>query len=161
MITHQDLGWLAGIIDGEGSITTQVLTRKTGNICITPFVTIINNDSNIINECSRILNELGFKHKWYGRKNSNVFNMRLEKQERVKQFLIIIRDYLRSYKKEHAEVILEFIESRERTLLKRGEKGRIVRNKYARKEIELINSIRRHHHAKSLEYMLSAPNVEE
>ena len=64
---ERHFGWLAGIIDGEGTITFQTY-KHHNHIRITPFICIVNTDMKIINECNRILEMIGVaKHYTYGK----------------------------------------------------------------------------------------------
>lgn len=57
---NMDLHWLAGIIDGEGSITLTI--RRDGNISYRPRIHITNTDESLINECTRILDALNLQY---------------------------------------------------------------------------------------------------
>ena len=48
----EDIGWLAGIIDGEGSITFQLNARGF----LTHMVYIIGSDKDLLEKCVRIIN---------------------------------------------------------------------------------------------------------
>jgi hypothetical protein len=53
-----DLGWLGGIIDGEGTITIRKHTRKNNALLLTPIVTMTNTDLLITNNYIRILESI-------------------------------------------------------------------------------------------------------
>ncbi len=55
MTSETDLAWLAGIVDGEGSISGSVHKNRGGYV----RVSIINSDSRIINRCKEIFKEFG------------------------------------------------------------------------------------------------------
>lgn len=160
-----DLAWLGGIIDGEGSISFQVTTRKTGNLVIVPFVSITNTDEGIINKVMQVLDDIGvgYKASWVIDKNHpghlKRCNIRIDRFARVKGVIPMIYPYLNSVKQHNAEVVLNFIKEREENLFTRDSKRRIVRNKYPKELIMEIASVRKHKRAMTLEEMLKAPNV--
>ncbi len=55
---ERKLGYLAGIIDSEGTITLRFHSRKNKTPIIQPAITIVNTDIKIINACTDILKEL-------------------------------------------------------------------------------------------------------
>lgn len=160
-----DLAWLGGIMDGEGSISFQVTTRKTGNLVIVPFVSVTNTDKGIISKVMEILDKIGvgYKASWVIDENHPAHkkrcNIRIDKYARVKGFIPLIYPYLNSEKKHNSDIVLEFIKQREENLFTRDKKGRIVRNKYPKELVIDIASIRKHKRAMPLERMLKAPNV--
>ncbi len=178
---ERSLAWLAGILDGEGSISVQVYTLPDGRVRLTPFICIVNSDEGILDEIARIIEELDYSGKRVARngktmrsgfrkcaqaRNSKqrpetkVFNFRIDGQEPVLDFLKVIRPYLKSKQKQRsADVVMEYIEQRFSRLLERDSLGRIRRSQYTRDEIELISSIRTHSTAKSSEAICRAPNV--
>jgi len=56
-----EIGWLSGILEGEGSICLQVNRRKdrTQVLRVTPKVIITNSDKSLIEKCVSILTKLG------------------------------------------------------------------------------------------------------
>lgn len=166
---NADLAWLAGIIDGEGTISAQVVTLRDKRIRITPFVSITNTDGGILMECIRILDSLGIKNRTFAKPlvgpgfkgNLNCANIRIDGHKPVRILLPAILPYLHSVKREFAEKVLQFVASRRIGLYNQDVKGRIGRREYSRAEIELISSVRTHPKAKSLDAMCAAPNVGE
>jgi hypothetical protein len=71
MVKKEDLGWLAGIIDGEGTTTIRMKIRKTKNYGLRPRfwteVSIVNTDLMIINNCRRILDDIQANYRVNGR----------------------------------------------------------------------------------------------
>lgn len=114
-LTNSDIGWLAGIWDGEGSIGMHQHSKQDGRRV--PRCSVTNTDFAIIEEASRILKLLGVGHfvqargfskvNWNTRKDLTVSGMK-----RCKTFLEAIFPYLKGYKKLKAVVILSFIYSR-------------------------------------------------
>lgn len=165
---ERSLSWLAGILDGEGSISVQVYTLPDGRVRFTPFVSVINTDEGILVEVMRIFSELTANArsgkprlcKGQNQTNKPVWNIRCDGGPCVKAVLLAVRPYLYSSKRRNADVVLAYIASRDRNLLRRDEKGRIQRGEYTREEVNLICSIRSHKSAKSSEAICRAPNVQ-
>lgn len=173
---ERSLSWLAGIIDGEGTISVQVYTMPDGRVRITPFLCVVNSDEGILQEAWLVLSSLCESNK-HGRPRmctgtmpgkvsvSGCVTSLHTKTIRVdgigiKPVVEALLPYLRSTQKSRAaRVILEFLSIREATLIKRDHLGRIQRSGYTRAEVELICSIRSHKSAKSSEAICSAPNV--
>ena len=173
---ERSLAWLAGIIDGEGTISAQVYTLPDGRVRITPFVAVANTDEGILAEAMAILTEIGqgpkgSKPRLYGgwkAGHKSVSGYQTTRNNRairvdgvaVKPVIEAIAPYLRSTQKaRNAKVLLEYFAIREKTLLKRDHLGRIQRSGYTRAEVELLSSVRSHKRAKSSEAICSAPNV--
>lgn len=176
-ITNEELAWLGGIIDGEGSVSIQATIRKNGNLILVPFITVVNSDQGIIDKCSDILNKLQIKHSWYQRKTmvnrkthdnpepsttmirDNTCNMRVEKMNRVELLLRATSPFLFGIKKYKAQKVLEFINSRNNGLITRNEKGQIVRNKYTEEQIKIAGEVRTSWSARPVEELLACSNV--
>lgn len=169
---ERSLAWLAGIVEGEGSISVQVYTLPDGRVRLTPYVSIINTDKAILNECERIFKQLlrGEKSKarycnhsrtqhkasFEGRKPCYAFRV---DGIACRPILAALLPFIVGEKRRNAKVVLDFIDSRKQGLLLRDKKGRLQRAGYTRAEIELISSIRSHVSAKSSETICRAPNV--
>lgn len=164
---ERSLAWLAGILDGEGSISVQVYNLPDGRVRLTPFVSIVNGDAGIIAECCRVITEIGSSPRVCKKPISTgavkgiivCTNLRVDGQEPVKVLLEKVIPYLQSNKRKNAEVVLKYLESRAERGITRNKKGHIRRTKYSKAEIELISSIRSHKRAKSSEAICQAPNV--
>ena len=59
-LTEADIGWLAGIIEGEGSLSMNAYDRKDRgcNLKVQTSIVIYNTDAGIINKATRILDQL-------------------------------------------------------------------------------------------------------
>ena len=68
---NSEVGWLAGIIDGEGCLCLRILLRKTRAHGVRPRfqpqLTVVNTDEEIIRRASRVLASLGVKHRVFER----------------------------------------------------------------------------------------------
>ena len=164
---ERSLAWLAGILDGEGSISVQVYTLPDGRVRLTPFVSIVNGDAGILSGCYEVLTEIGVSFRNCKKPLSTgavsglieCRNIRIDGIKPVKRLVQAVLPYLRSAKRKNAEVLLEYLKSRDDRGTERNELGHIRRAEYSRGEIELIASIRSHKRAKSSEAICRAPNV--
>lgn len=169
---ERSLAWLAGIVDGEGSISFQVYTLPDGRVRITPFITVVNSDQGILKESYRILLEIAGEAgvtlpRYCGPMKGGPASFESRKVCRtirsdgksVVPILEALLPYLVSTKRRNAQVILKYLTARDRRLLKRDKMGRIERQGYTRSEIAMVCSIRTHAAAKSSEAICRAPNV--
>jgi hypothetical protein len=161
---ERSLAWLAGILDGEGSISVQVYTLPDGRVRFTPFICIVNTDESLLAEAKRIFTEvIGEKGITYvyghGGATKPCFVLRINGGPGCKAMLQAVMPYLRSSKVKNAEAVLAYIASREQRLIRRDALGRLTRSAYSRYEVALISSIRSHSTAKSSEAICRAPNV--
>jgi hypothetical protein len=156
---ERSLAWLAGIVDGEGSITAQAWVMKNGNLRITPFVSIGNTDEAIVLECKRIIDSLGIKNRWQRIESEQKWIGRIDGEKAVSAIIDALYDYLISFKKHNCDVIRRYIEMRHETRFKHDSLGRISRQPYTKDQIKLVSSIRTHHAAKSSETLCRAANV--
>ena len=58
MVSKEDLAWLAGILDGEGTITVFRNTEKNGRVRLCPTINITNTNPKIITKSMQILKKL-------------------------------------------------------------------------------------------------------
>lgn len=161
---ESSLAWLAGILDGEGSISVQVYTLPDGRVRFTPFICIVNTDEGILAEAKRIFSEVvgdkGITYVYgHGGAKKPCSVLRINGGSGCKAMIVAVLPYLQSVKRENAKAVLAYIESRERRLLVRDKHGRIQRAGYSRREVDLICSVRSHRTAKSSEAICQAPNV--
>lgn len=115
LLRERRLGWFAGIIDGEGTITIRVKNRKGQSTFLTPVVSMVNTDKLLIDTFVEILKEHEIPHwisyyeptkNWKPRWQIQISGLR-----RCKKALPVFKDYLVS-KKELAEIVLEWCCSR-------------------------------------------------
>ena len=163
---ERSLAWLAGILDGEGSISVQVYNLPDKRVRLTPFISLPNTDMAILLEVERIFAEIGVESRRCKKPITGniggkltVEIIRVDGMRPVRKALEIVGPYLISGKRRNAEVILKYLDSRLKGGIKRDAKGQIRRSEYTRAEIELIASIRTHPSAKSSEAICQAPNV--
>jgi hypothetical protein len=112
MISVNDLGWIAGIADGEGSFFL-TLTHCDGVPCIKASFAVENTNELIIKAVKRIVSEIIGKQKRYlpinkkaGYKQAWLFQ--LTSFEDLKKFSEAVLPYLEG-KREQAKTMLEFV----------------------------------------------------
>lgn len=128
--TLLELGWLAGIIDGEGSITIM----KRGETFV-PSVKMSNTSKVLIEKFCEILNNLNISHSCYGKQKQGnrkyQWEVIIEGRPRVYSLLLVLRDLLVS-KTKQAEKVIEWIESR----------GINLRGPYTKEQLELVKTVK-------------------
>lgn len=114
--TEAELGWLAGIIDGEGTITIQRRMRKNKYPEYEPRICITNTDTDIIFKCDELFRKLGISpyHQVPNDGKHNklpIYEIRITRLAYIK----ILLDYMVSYlvgKKSQAKLVLQHVNSR-------------------------------------------------
>lgn len=109
------LGWLVGMIEGEGCITlnrTGVTKTKFGTK-IGPYISITNMNDLLIQKAIEYIKELELPFHLYIRKG--VLRIEIFGQRRVKKWLELIKPFLVG-KKQQAEQVLNFIKLREKVI---------------------------------------------
>ena len=132
--------WLAGLTDGEGTITVfthQDNSQKCKFRRYTAIYCIVNTDSNIINEVQKILNELGvssyiFTRNARKKEHKDALQLSTRKMSHLKVLLERLLPYLIG-KKAQAELTLRFVDSR----LSRLGTGKNQYSPYNDEEIEI------------------------
>ena len=121
------VGWLAGIIDGEGTVSLTISRRanRSQMIRVQPKVSIANTDMGIIDRCLKALHQIGVGH--YQRnerrpaghvlgvpvsKFKPVTTLEISGLKRVKTLLGAVRPYLAGEKANRADLLLKFISGR-------------------------------------------------
>lgn len=111
----RDIGWLCGIIDGEGTITLRFHRNKNRPPLIVPSITVVNTDEKIINKIVEILkaHEIPFwvtsvdaTTKWKKRYVVSIIGIK-----RTLKLLPILVENLVG-KREQAEIMLEWCNNR-------------------------------------------------
>lgn len=128
-----DLGYLCGIIDGEGHIGAS----KSGHSYTIRF-NIYNTDEQLILWCKNKLNvgHVHLKHS-NNQKHKNSWRLNITKQSDLAKVLSMIIPYLK-VKKEQATLALEFVLSR----LNKPPRGRgLGRPPYSKREVNIINKL--------------------
>ena len=116
--TEAELGWLAGIIDGEGYIGLQIEWKtKRNQDRIAPQIHISNCDEVIILRARDILRKIGINPYIRATKANSVikrdqYRLQMKRYSVILKLLNIITPYLTGEKKERAELVREFCEVR-------------------------------------------------
>ena len=119
IITIADFGWIAGIIEGEGTVSLDV-KKKTWNgwkgVGVDFCVCITNTDAGIISRAKWIIESLGYStyicERSFGSMYKNVLVLHVTKMKNILSFLTKIRPYLFGEKKRRADLIVQFISRR-------------------------------------------------
>ena len=144
--TAFEIGWLSGILEGEGSICLLVNRRKdrTQVLRIRPSVIFTNSDSLLIERCVSILTKLGVgKYVMHTRPNKGSFTNSTKDMtyiyvsgfKRVKKLLEILRQCLFGEKKYRLEALLNFINRR---LKKSDITGKKMNFRYDKEDVDNI-----------------------
>lgn len=144
-LTDFEMGYLVGMIDGEGSITLVLDHRRKTGSYYRPSIYIANTNMEIINYVKKLLGDfgrIGFLDK---RKKRIVYGITINRFHNAYVVLSKVTPFLKG-KKKQAELMLEFINMRKRWTREiiRDEKGRIVRTrgwKTTKREQEIYKEI--------------------
>jgi hypothetical protein len=137
-----DLAWLAGFIDGEGTITFKVQRGKRltnlGFIYYYPDIRITNTHQATLKTCTDILDANGLAYHVSHRgavtvkKWAAAWDIEVKGLKRCERWLQVIAPYLRT-KQEKAYLALEYINSRKNYAIGEG---------YTERELEILGIIR-------------------
>ena len=112
------LAWLAGIIEGEGTVSIYHQKRK-GNAPdqLRATISITNTDPHLISRCNEIFNTLGCNvhiNQYDNKKGSTrtVYDMQTAKQEYVKKICEAVIPYMVGEKLAKAKLVLSFVQRR-------------------------------------------------
>lgn len=124
-LTQAEIGWMAGIIDGDGSLSMNV-RRKNWNgwkgVGVDLHVWVVNTDATIIEKFQSILNKMGIRGyinerqpssgEFQYKNGKSLLACGLSSMEKIRTLLETIKDSLTGDKKSRANLILEFINRR-------------------------------------------------
>ena len=115
--TQFELGWLVGAIDGEGCVGISRRNRPSRlGFTLKPHVQIANCDKSFVDRCTEILAKLDIPYhvSFYEGKNrrSDSWQIAIAGLKRVIKILPLVSPLLCGEKREKAELVLEFVESR-------------------------------------------------
>lgn len=119
MVTETDRAWLAGIIDGEGSISLFAFQEKDGYTKLKPSISFVNTDLGIINKALEILEQADCSTHIHRRelskknpKHKDVYEVKAGAILEIEKFLLLVSPYLSGDKKAKAEILLRFVRRR-------------------------------------------------
>ena len=145
-IERADIGYLAGIIDGEGCLSIAVAKREDSafKLNIKPILNITNTDRKLIEAVQTILGKLGIKNRvsrYHAAPNrrSDGYRIHVTSPEELARILPVLIPYLIS-KRRRAELILAYVLKRRRKLrmFKSGSK----QSRYGPEEFSMAERIR-------------------
>jgi len=125
-VKPEDIGWLAGIIDGEGSITFNL----NGRGFLTHMIHIIGSDKDLLEKCVRIINQYnddGVEAKILDKRykpgifksNKKMFRIEVWRQQHLKNLLPALIPHL-TEKKLRCQKLLNYLENHKRGSWLRG-----------------------------------------
>lgn len=116
------LGWLAGILDGEGTVTIRIRNRRNKSDLLTPVVTVANTDKEIIDRILEIYKENNIPYwvTYYPQKGNWAGSWRVDTVgiKRCIRILNVIKEFLVG-KKFEADLVYGWCTNRKDTLGKR------------------------------------------
>ena len=144
-MNNERLAWLAGIWDGEGTITVFLTHRDNNEPRYNPALVLTNTNDVIISEAVKILDELEIRMFLFHNHKSNpnykdAYQLTTRKLTSVKKFCEIMIPFLVG-KKAQAELTLRFVNSRLKVFEKNGSWSQ--HNKYTEEEISLCEQLKR------------------
>ena len=120
-LTHFDIGWLAGIVEGEGSIAHYYSKTKRGGKPSPMYgVCIVNTDLGILNRVKVIYDKMGLFANINPKSASKklrvgsytftkpCYELIVRRRLDVEKLLKLIAPYMWGYKKQKAEALLKF-----------------------------------------------------
>ena len=112
-MTDQELGWLAGIVDGEGCIGMYTHKRKY----MEATLVIGNTDPQVVVECHRLIREVAPSGRIRtiqpkGKRKQVFYEIRVSRRDDVRKILGFLLPCLRGAKRSQAELVLHGIEQR-------------------------------------------------
>ena len=134
MPNEQDLAWLAGFIDGEGSITIFRHKEKNGRIKLCPTIGVYNTCQSTIMHCKKILDSLDTSYhlhcrKHQGKKNKDSYQLTTRNSKYIYRTITHLRPYLIT-KAAQAEMTLQFVAKRLDYNTKGGYRSRYDKEDY-------------------------------
>lgn len=123
--TEAEMGWFAGLLEGEGCITFFKQARKRGGFDIITGAQITNTDINIINKLVEILEKCNLSwflrnKKVYSKNHTECFYIECRQQEMLRKSLETFIPYMYGNKKSKANLVLGFLNKRKEGFEKSG-----------------------------------------
>lgn len=113
--THFNIGWLVGLFEGEGCVTLSrsAMSKNKHGHKITPYMSITGMNENLMGVAIETIEE--FRLPLYVTRRQGVIRIHVAGLGRCKRWIEFLLPYLVG-KKEPAEIVLQFIKSRENVL---------------------------------------------
>jgi hypothetical protein len=112
-LSEAEKGYLAGLIDGEGTISIGKKNNKTGRLgfTLTPSVSIANTNEGVIRYCQSLIGGRVYKGRRRKPNHRTKFTLRVHRHTEIMKILEQVYPYLR-IKKKNAELLMKYCESR-------------------------------------------------
>jgi hypothetical protein len=113
----KNLAWLAGFMEGDGSVKLSKARLHPNRIIYSPSITFSNTDALIIEECVSVLKEYNIGCYIHAKRTVNgiAFDLTVKGFKRVEPLALLLVDYLVGKKKTQIELVIEWIQSRKET----------------------------------------------
>lgn len=138
-VQDAELGWFAGLLEGEGCITFFEQRRSRGGKDIICGLQISNCDLLIINKLTEILKQNNLS--WYVREkkvyksnHSQSFYIECRQQEMIKKSLDLFTPYMYGLKKAKAQLVLDYLNKR----IERSKSGGKYNTRYTEDDFSMI-----------------------
>jgi hypothetical protein len=134
-LSHFDVGYICGLIDGEGCIGVSRQKRKDSKDILRPYIHITNTNQEILSELKDAIGGSIQHQESHNPREKDVYTLRLFNTKLVSETLAKIGDKLK-LKKKQAELVREFCQSRMNGAVEHG-------LGYSDRELELYEELRR------------------
>lgn len=137
--TEAELGWFAGMLEGEGCITFFKQARKRGGFDIITGAQITNTDINIMNKLVEVLEKEGLSwflrnKKVYSKNHTQCFYIECRQQAMLKKSLERFIPYMFGDKKSKASLVLHYLSKREQDSRDQGK----FNTRYSKDDLSMI-----------------------
>ncbi len=118
-VNSEDLAYVAGFLDGDGSVMLQLHRRKSGkDVFRVKTVICFYQDSKHLKEIEWMKELLGYGYVYT--RNDHISELRIEGFQRVFEILSLLQPYLR-FKREQAKLMLDLIPKLQKKLVSKKE----------------------------------------
>lgn len=107
--TEAEIGWLAGALDGEGTLSLHRASRTDGRVYYSPQIAVVNTVASFAEKCHRLLG--GHRSLTGGERNYLIHAVRLRGVHQVEAVLRVLIPHL-TVKAPRAQMLLEWAELR-------------------------------------------------
>lgn len=144
MVTDIELAWLAGLWDGEGSITVFTHTEKGGKTKLCPTLCVVNTNETIIAEAARLLDKLGTSFSVFTRTpQKREHKPAIQLATRNMRYIQIVLEAMLPFligKKAQAQLVLRYVTKKLSHPTHRGQGSRYEPSDFAlQQQVQLLN----------------------
>lgn len=145
-MSDTDHAWLAGMWEGEGTITLFSHTEKNGSQKIKPMVSVVNTDIALVNQMRKVLESLGCNFNLTERRpknsrHSTVWVLQSGNMDYIIKFLSAVLPYMYGEKKQKGEILLAYSIRRAQKMERLPSRGSTPYDEEDRKSLEEFESI--------------------